>query len=55
MEDRIKTINEKMEGTSETYNEKFDRIHRKLVAADQFIMEAQETKKELAELRLQEI
>lgn len=55
MEDRIKNVQEKSHGTAQVYDEKFDRIGRRLALADQLILEAQETKKELAELRLQEI
>lgn len=55
MEDRIKTIQEKIDGTNQVYQEKFDRIGRRLAAADKVIQEAQATKQQLAELRLQEI
>lgn len=34
MEDRIKNINEKTEGTAQVYDEKFDRIGRRLAVAD---------------------
>ena len=55
MEDRIKNINEKSQNTAQVFDEKFDRIARRLTLADQMIAEAQETKKELADLRLQEL
>jgi hypothetical protein len=55
MEDRIRTINEKIDGTTHVYNDKLDRIGRRLAAANQLIQEAQDTKKELTELRLQEL
>ena len=45
MEDRINTIREKLEGTSQVYDDKFDRIGRRLEIADKLIYEAQETKK----------
>lgn len=55
MEDRIKNIEEKSHGTAQVYDEKFDRIGRRLALADKLIAESKETKKELAELRLEEI